>query len=84
MALPAARLSHGTPLNRPTADRDQGVRRLKMLWKIVVLVSFYAACIGPASACSPNQPKAETFKGCVIFKPAKQAPKHAKRIHKPA
>jgi hypothetical protein len=55
----------------------------EMLWKVVILVSFFAACIRPASACSPNQPKAE-FKGCVIFKPAKQAPKDTKRIDKPA
>ena len=54
-----------------------------MLWKVVMLVSFFAACIGSASACSPNQPKAE-FKGCVTFKPAKQAPKDTKRIHTPA
>ena len=55
----------------------------EMLWKIVMLVSFFAAFIGPASACSPNQPKAE-FKGCVTFKPANQTPKNTKRIHKPA
>jgi hypothetical protein len=41
--------------------------------------SLYRACFRVLT----DQPKAE-FKGCLIFKPAKQAPKNTTRIHKPA
>ena len=49
-----------------------------MLWKLVVLVSFFIGCLAPvsASACRPNAPKAETpkppAKGCLILTPAQQ------------
>jgi hypothetical protein len=41
--------------------------------------SLYRACIRVLT-----EPAQAEFKGCLIFKPAKQAPKDTKRVHKPA